>query len=160
MERGSTRALYGAGRGKSDAAIGRAIQAASLGEEVVIIQFLKEKNEALQDMMKRLEPEIKYFRFEKKNQRYEDLSAEEQQEEKMNIRNGINFARKVLATGECKILVLDEALGLVDCKAIEWEELEAILKAKPDETELILTGRELDPRAREYVDVVSHIETR
>ena len=35
---------------------------------------------------------------------------------KINIRNGLNYAKKVLTTEECDLLVLDEALGLVDQK--------------------------------------------
>ena len=30
------------------------------------------------------------------------------------MKNGLNFAKKVLATGECDVLILDEALGLVE----------------------------------------------
>lgn len=35
---------------------------------------------------------------------YEALSPEEQKEEAMNIRNGLNFARKVLTTDGCDVL--------------------------------------------------------
>lgn len=157
MEKGSIKILYGEGRGKSIAALGRAVQAAAQGENVFIIQFLKEKNDPLMDMIKRLEPEIKFFRFEKKDERYEDLSDEEKQEEKMNIKNGINFAKKVLVTGECSLLILDEALGLVDCDIISWEELNALLSAKSDDTEIVLTGRVLNDTARDAADEICHM---
>ena len=37
----------------------------------------------------------------------------------MNIRNGFNFAKKVVATGECDMLILDEVLGIIDQNIIK-----------------------------------------
>ena len=54
----------GDGHGKSPAAIGRAIQAAKEGKHVVIIQFLKGDVLGESEFVRRLEPEIKLFRFE------------------------------------------------------------------------------------------------
>ena len=63
MEKGLIQVYSGEGHGKSAAALGRAIQVASAGEDVVIINFLKGyQNEAF---LKRMEPEVKIFRFEK-----------------------------------------------------------------------------------------------
>ena len=42
------------------------------------------------------------------------------------MRNGINFARKVLTTRECDMLILDEVLGLVDNGIVSVEELELL----------------------------------
>ena len=64
------------------------------------------------DYLRRLEPEVKVFRFEKMDRYYEDLSEDEQREENINILNGVNFAKKVLTIGECDVLILDEILGL------------------------------------------------
>ena len=44
MDRGSVQIYFGSGRGKTTAAIGQAIKAASQGKSVFVIQFLKEKN--------------------------------------------------------------------------------------------------------------------
>ena len=51
-----------------------------------------------------------------------ELPEEKKQEEIQNIRNGIGFAKKVLTTGECDLLILDEVLGLVE-KDIITEEM-------------------------------------
>ena len=112
MEEGLVQIYSGEGHGKSAAAIGRALQVACNGENVVIIRFLKGmRNDGF---LKRLEPEIKIFRFEKSEEEFSQLSAERQQEEIHNIKNGLNFAKKVLTTGECSLLILDEVLGLID----------------------------------------------
>ena len=139
MAKGLIHIYTGDGRGKSPAALGRAVLAAVEGKRVVIIQFLKGKGLGDADFLRRLEPEIKVFHFEKADENFEELSEERKQEETLNIKNGINFANKVLTTGECDLLILDEVLGLVDKNIITVEEFKELLEAR-DETDIILTG--------------------
>ena len=75
----------------------------------------------------------------------------------MNMKNGLNFAKKVLVTGECNVLILDEVLGLIDNGVISSEELEAVLKAKSDDEEIIMTGRVLEDSVRTYADEIYNI---
>ncbi|MCM1045008.1 MAG: cob(I)yrinic acid a,c-diamide adenosyltransferase [Candidatus Gastranaerophilales bacterium] len=148
----------GDGRGKSPAAVGRAIQAAAEGKSVVIIQFLKGKGLSDSEFLKRLEPEIKVFRFEKSGGNYEELSEDKKQDEICNIKNGLNYAKKVLGTGECDLLVLDEVLGLVENDILSVEELKALLKCRED-TSIIMTGIHLNDEICILADEVSKIET-
>lgn len=157
MATGSVQVYYGAGRGKSPAALGRAIRAAAEGKTVFIIQFLKGKSDEEMEFLKRLEPEIKFFRFEKSEEYFSELSEEEQLEEVKNIKNGINFAKKVLTTGECDLVILDEVLGLVDHGLIDAEELKTLIAARLDDTDLIMTGWVLSDELRPYIDEIYHL---
>ena len=148
----------GDGRGKSPAAIGRAVQAAVEGKRVVIIQFLKGKGLGDSDFLRRMEPEIKLFRFEKSDGNFVELPEEKKQEEIQNIRNGIGFAKKVLTTGECDLLILDEVLGLVEKDIITEDDLKALLECRGD-TDVILTGITLNDEICVLADEVSKIET-
>ena len=58
MDSGNVQIYYGDGRGKSTAALGYALQAASAGKNVFIIQFLKGRMAAESAFLQRLEPEI------------------------------------------------------------------------------------------------------
>lgn len=158
MEKGIIHIYTGDGRGKSPAALGRAVQAAVLGERVVIIQFLKGKGLGDSDFVRRLEPEIKVFHFEKADENYEELSEDKKEEEIINIKNGINFAKKVLATGECDLLILDEVLGLVDKGIISVDDLKTMLECR-EQTGIILTGISLNDEICVLADEVSKIET-
>ena len=149
----------GDGHGKSPAAIGRAIQAANEGKHVVIIQFLKGKGLGESEFVRRLEPEIKLFRFEKSDENFEELSEERKADEIRNIRNGVNFARKVLCTGECNLLILDEVLGLVEKEIISVEDLKSLLECRPDDVDVILTGIALNDDVCLLADEISRIET-
>ena len=158
MERGIVHIYTGDGRGKSPAALGRAVQAAAAGEQVVIIQFLKGKGLEDTEFVRRLEPEIKLIRFEKSDEFYEELPEEKKAEEDMNIRNGMNFAKKVLSTGECNLLILDEVLGLIEKNIISVEDVENLLNQR-GETDVILTGISLNDEICSLADEVSKIET-
>ena len=154
MAEGCIYIYTGDGRGKSPAAIGRAVQAAVEGKRVVIIQFLKGKGLEDSDFLRRMEPEIKLFRFEKSDSNFVELP----EEKKQNIRNGIGFAKKVLTTGECDLLILDEVLGLVEKDIITVDTLKALLECRGD-TDVILTGITLNDEICVLADEVSKIET-
>ena len=79
MAEGCIYIYTGDGRGKSPAAIGRAVQAAVEGKRVVIIQFLKGKGLEDSDFLRRMEPEIKLFRFEKSDSNFAELPEEKKQ---------------------------------------------------------------------------------
>ncbi len=158
MAKGLIYIYAGDGRGKSPAALGRAVQAAVEGKRVVIIQFLKGKGFENSDFLRRMEPEIKLFRFEKADENYEELSEERKADEIVNIRNGMNYARKVLATGECDLLILDEVLGLVERGIVSVEDTTALLECRGD-TDVILTGVNLSDEICVLADEVSKIET-
>ena len=150
----------GDGKGKSMAALGKAMLAASHGKSVMIIQFLKEKEIENMEYFRRLEPEIKLFRFERSEKCYLDMNEEEREEEKLNIRNGLNFARKVLVTEECDVLILDEVLGLIPYGIAGEAELRNLLEVRSASTDLYMTGvygaREIWDAVDEVTELVAH----
>ena len=150
--------FYGPGKGKTSAAVGQCIRAASLGQSVIIIQFLKGKDAEEFNFLERLEPDIKLFRFEKSEESYDLLLPSQQKEEKQNILNGFNFAKKVIDTGECDVLVLDEVLGLLDIGFIEVSDIIKLIELRDDYTRLVLTGRNLPEELREYVNIISKLD--
>ena len=99
MGKKTVQVYYGTGKGKSSAAVGQCIRAASQGLSVIIIQFLKGKDSDEFSFLGKLEPDIKFFSFEKAEQSYDSLPASQKKEERQNILNGFNFAIKVLDTG-------------------------------------------------------------
>ena len=159
MGNGRIHIFSGEGHGKSPAAFGRAIQTACEGRDVVIIQFLKGRGLLESEFVKRLEPEIKIFRFEKSEEDFRNLSPERRNEESRNILNGLNFAKKVMNTGECGLLILDEVLGLVENNIISVEELKNLLLCKPDDIDVIMTGTSMNDQICALADEVTKVET-
>ena len=159
MERGTIHIYSGDGHGKSPAALGRAVAMACQGKNVVIIQFLKGKGLEDSEFLRRLEPEIKLFRFEKSDGNYAELSDEQKADEIMNIKNGLNFAKKVLCTGGCDLLIMDEVLRLIDNRIITVEELKMLLDMRADDSmDIIMTGITLNDEVCKLADEVTRLE--
>ncbi|MCM1107135.1 MAG: cob(I)yrinic acid a,c-diamide adenosyltransferase [Blautia sp.] len=157
MDKGVVQIYYGDGHGKSTAAMGNAIHAAGAGKSVIVIEFLKGKREEEFTFLNRLEPEIKFFRFAKSDASFEELSEEQKREEAMNLRNGFNYGKKVITTGACDMVVLDEILGAVDEQVISAGELEELLAARPEDMTVICTGRVLHRDIRRFADEIYNI---
>lgn len=158
MNQGMVYIYSGDGHGKTPAAWGEALQAASEGKSVIVIQFLKGKGLEDSPFLKRLEPEIKFFRFEKSDAEFATLSDTRKSEEIQNIKNGLHFARKVLTTGGCDLLILDEVLGLIDVGVITAKELGDLLSARQLETTVIMTGIQLSDEMCALADEISRID--
>lgn len=155
---GRVQIFTGDGYGKTMAALGEALIAAASGKRVVVIQFLKGRGLTDSTFERQLEPEIKIFRFEKSDADFLSLPEDKQREEAQNIRNGICFARKVLTTGQCDLLVLDEVLGLVDCGIVQEQELREMIFLRGADTDVTLTGIRMCDSLLGIADHVSDIE--
>ena len=159
MKGGNVEVICGSGIGKTSLAIGKGIAALTRQKKVIMIQFLKgSQNQVGLDILEVLEPRLKVFRFEKADKYFENLYPEENQEELINIRNGFNFARKVVTTGECDLLILDEVLGVLERNIVTVEDFEKLIGGKEDYMGLILTGKVFPKQLRSYVDAISTIE--
>lgn len=157
MMRGRLQVYFGNGKGKTTAAVGQAIKAASRGKSVFIVQFLKGRQPEAINFIQRLEPEIKLFRFQRREAAFQDLDPQAKAEEIMNMKNGLGFAKKVLATGECDVLILDELLGLVDYGIATTEDIRLLLEEASEGTEIIFTGTNMCPEIMEWADSVYQI---
>ena len=69
-----------------------------------------------------------------------------------------NFAKKVLTTGECSLVILDEVLGLIDNGIITVEDLKNILESRDDDVNVILTGIQLDDDICPLADEIFRID--
>ncbi len=156
MEKGNIVVYYGNGQGKSAAALGNAIRYASQGKTTTIIQFLKSETNA--DYLSKLEPEIKLFRFERSKEDFSDLSDEQKQEEIKNIQNGLNYAKKVLGTGESDLVILDEVLGVLDEGIVSEQDILCSLEGRSISTNVILTGLNITRGIIEIADSVLNVK--
>ena len=145
----------GDGKGKTTAAIGTAIRAAGYGLRVFIVFFLKGKmfsqGEAL--ALERF-PNIKTASFGADN--WIKKSAVDAQARTQAVK-AIQASRKAMAGGEYDLVIMDEVNGAVDFGLIPAEDVVGVLKAKPQDVDLILTGRHADSRIIEMADVVTEM---
>ena len=152
--------LYcGKGSGRSAAAIGQGVRYAAAGKRVIVVRFLKGKASLDLDYLKKLEPEIKLFCFDKFDDCYNDLTRSEQKEERIHIKTGFAFARKELITGDCDVLILDEVLDLVAMKIIEEQEVISLIESAGENAILIMTGSHRCEQLWDYATRVTEVTT-
>ena len=144
--------IYGTAIGKTSAAVGCGIKAASQGKTVTIVQFLKGADSDY-DILKRLEPEIRIFTFETGDKAFVDLSMEERDEQRIKVQTSFNYAKKVIETGGSDVIILDELLGLLDYNMIFVQDVINLIQDNPD-IHIIITGRNL---AKELLSVATKV---
>lgn len=156
---GSIQVYYGEGRGKTTAALGLGIRVASTGKQVIMIQFLRSKHSDTLDFLKKLEPELKIFRFESGTSGYSHLSEEERKEQLANIKMALSYTNKVLETSQCDLLILDGIFGLIDFDIVSVDDLLKLISKKDESMDLILTGRYLPEEIADIADCIYSIKT-
>ncbi len=151
--RGYVQVYTGAGKGKTTAALGLAIRAAGAGLRVFIAQFIKGARYSEHDALQRLSDliTVKQFGrgcFIKGEPSLEDVEA---------ARDGLSEVRVIVSSGEFRVVILDEANVATHLKLFSVDELLSVIEAKPDDVELVITGRNADPRVIERADLVTEM---
>ena len=147
--------IYGAGYGKTAAAMGLAVKAAGEGKTVTIVQFLK-GTDADYSILNQYD-EIKFFTFENSDKPYGQLTFEEREEQRAKAKNSFHYAKKVIDTGSSDVVILDEVLGLIDYNILYVEDIEELVESG-SKVKLIMTGRNCPETIKKKADILSHIE--
>lgn len=154
---GLVQVYTGDGKGKTTAALGLAFRAMGYGLRVTIVQFLKgEKKPGEVLMAEKLEPQIKFYRF---GTGQFIINRTPTVEEIQLAKQGLETARRLMDSGQCDILILDEISHAVNLRLISSEELIAFIEEKPRSVELILTGRNFPDEVLEKADLISNIQS-
>lgn len=159
-QHGYIQVYTGNGKGKTTASLGLAMRALGRCWKVVIIMFTKGGNDYGElNSFRELSPEISenltiiqagLDRIVYKNNQTEQDTKE--------ILKGWELAKKAIQNHECQMLVLDEINIVIDLGILDVDEVVEVLKNKPDEMEIVLTGRNAHPKIIEIAHLVSKIE--
>jgi len=144
----------GNGKGKTTAAIGLAIRAVGAGKKVFFAQFVKGMIYSEVKAIKKLSSDITIKQYGLDCFIYNaptkaDIDA---------ARNGFNEVSEIILSNKYDVIVLDEANIAVYYKLFAVEELIDLLKRKPEQTEIIVTGRYATDKLIEFADLVSEIK--
>ena len=154
MEEGYTQVYTGDGKGKTTAAIGLAIRAVGAGFNVFIAQFLKNGDYSELKALSRFSDliTIKQFglgHFIKGIPSIEDINT---------AQIGIKETESIVSSGNYKMVILDEANVAVKLGLFSVEDLLYIIDNKPNDVELIITGRDANQKLIEKSDLVTEMK--
>lgn len=156
LKHGFIQIYTGNGKGKSTAAIGQAVRAAGFGLKTYIVQFMKEFPYNELNSLKHLSEWITVEQFGGDKFVYKkDLPGKDELEK---AQKGLTSANEKMLSREYDIIILDEAIVAVYFKLIKTEELAEFIKQKPENVELILTGRYCPDELIKLADLVTEMK--
>ncbi|MGE5633492.1 MAG: cob(I)yrinic acid a,c-diamide adenosyltransferase [Caulobacteraceae bacterium] len=158
LEKGLIQVYTGDGKGKTTAALGQGLRSCGRGLTVYMVQFLKGGDTGELHSIEKLKPLFNIFRFEKERGFFWTLNEEEKRELKEDIDKGFEFIKKVMKNRECDILIIDELLGVLGNKLLRVEDVVEVLKSKPDNMEVIITGRNAPKEIVDMADLVTEMK--
>jgi cob(I)alamin adenosyltransferase len=156
LKQGFIQIYTGNGKGKSTAALGQAVRAAGFGLKTYIAQFMKEYHYNELNSLKHLSEWITIEQFGGDDFVYrKELPGEG---ELAKAKKGLQTAREKMLSGEYDIIILDEAIVAIYFKLIETKDIVEFIKEKPENVELILTGRYCPEELIELADLVTEMK--
>ena len=154
MDKGYIQVYTGNGKGKTTAALGLSLRAVGAGFNVFIAQFVKGMEYSELNSIKQLSPKITLKQFGRNCFIYQNP----EEEDFKVAREGFEEVKKIVAGGKFEVVILDEINIATHYKLISIEEILELLETKPENVEIVLTGRNVDNRILEKADLVTEMK--
>ena len=152
FDHGLVEIFTGDGKGKTSAALGVALRALAHNLRVHIIFFMKGNYPYSERQILAQLPNISFNSF---GQDYFVDPNNIKPEEKEQAKKGLDKAHEVIYSSNYDVVILDEINVAVGWKLLEISDVLQLIKNKPENVELILTGRYADPQLIEVADLVT-----
>lgn len=149
----------GDGKGKTTAALGLALRAFGAGLRVLILQFIKSRDDCGEmNAIKLLEkiPDAE-GKIEIQQCGLGFIDKKNFDEHKKFAQETLKLAEEKILSGEWDLIILDEINYAVKFGLISEEELFALIKKRPPNLHLLLTGRNAPQKIIESADLVTEM---
>ena len=153
--RGLVIIITGNGKGKTTAAFGQALRAAGQGYKVFIIQFMKGRKYGEYKAVKKYFPDITVNLSGLDSFVMRDSPAAIDIE---YAHKGLKKAKIVIQSGNYDMVILDEINVALDFQLVDIKEVIELIKNKPHNLDLILTGRYAPKQIISLADTVSEVK--
>jgi cob(I)alamin adenosyltransferase len=151
--RGYVQVYTGTGKGKTTAALGLAMRAAGAGLRVFIAQFVKGMKYSELKAIERFSDLITIKQYGRDCFIYQVPKDEDIQA----AREGLKEVKEVVFSGLYPLVILDEANIATYYNLFSVEEVLELIDKKPENVELVITGRNAHPRLMERADLVTEM---
>ncbi len=158
MEKGLTIVYTGKGKGKTTAALGIALRAVGYKKKICMIQFIKGSwHYGEMYSSKKLEPEFEMIAVGKGFVGIlDDKSPKEDHKE--TAKEAIRISKEKIQSGTYDIVILDEINYAINLELISIKEVMELIKSKPSEMDLVLTGNYAKKEIIETADLVTEMK--
>lgn len=147
--------LYcGDGKGKTSAAVGLAVRASGAGKQVIFTQFFKDGSSSEIVSLKRL-PGIRTIHAQTVKGFYHAMTPEQREQARVDY---TALFRQVTADAEkADLLILDEIVSACNRGVVPEALVTDFLRKKPEQLEVVLTGRDPSPALTELADYITQM---
>lgn len=129
----------GNGKGKTTAALGLALRAAGHGQRTFIGQFLKGQDYGELHAVAKFPALITIEQFGRRG--FVHVGKDPDKEEIQRARDGLKRCLEAMLSKQYSIVVLDEVNVALDFNLLTETDVHSFLDQKPEDVEVILTGR-------------------
>jgi len=151
---GLVQVITGGGKGKTTAAFGLGLRAVGHGLRVLALQFMKGDTRYGEFHSVSYLPRFAIERFGTGG--LVDMNNPSDAD-RAEAQRGLVRAREAVFSGDYDVIILDEINVAVSWKLLSVDEVLALIKDKPPNVELVLTGRYGDPKIIEVADYVTQL---
>jgi cob(I)alamin adenosyltransferase len=152
MEKGYIQVYTGNGKGKTTAALGLSIRAAGANKKIFFAQFMKKKFTNEMNILKKI-ANIDFKQYGPEN----FIFSKPTQHEITVSQKAFEEIKNIILSNKYNIIVLDEINVAVHLDLIDINDMIELIKNKPENTELILTGRYAHKKIIEIADLVTEM---
>lgn len=158
-ETGKIHIYAGDGKGKTTAGVGLAVRAAGSGLRVLYTQFLKDGKSSEIKILKEIK-QIEFFRGEPVRKFVFAMPDQERVHTKEQCEQYFSEIVAKAESGAYDLLIMDEIIAAMNVNMLDIQEVICFLKKKPQDLEVVLTGRDPAPQLIELADYYSEILAR
>jgi cob(I)alamin adenosyltransferase len=154
--KGYIQVYTGNGKGKTTAALGVALRAAGHGLKTYIGQFLKGQDYGELVAIGKLTPWIEIEQFGRKG--FIHVTKDPDEVDFKKARSGLKKCLAAMVSGKYSIIILDEVNVALYFKLITEKDLHDFLDKRPENVEVILTGRYAPASVVKRADLVTEMK--
>ena len=154
--------ITGNGKGKTTSAIGTAIRGLGWGKKVAIVHFDKGGSHyGEQNIFDLLQDKLDVFRYgqERFNEAKQTFRFENTPEDNLEVQKGIDKLHTLYKEGYF-LIVADELINCLNLGLTDESTVKKVVDACPEETQLLITGRNVPDWLAEKADLISEIKER
>jgi len=159
MEKNSLVIVYtGKGKGKTTAALGMALRAVGHKQKICLIQYIKGSwHYGELDSLERLGPELDLIVTGKGFVGIIDDKSPKKDHEKV-ANEAIQLSKEKIESGKYDIVILDEINYAVNLGLIDIKQVIDLIKSRPQNVNIVLTGNHAMPELIEIADLVTEMK--
>ena len=152
--------LYcGEGKGKTTAAVGLTVRCAGHGGKVVFAQFLKDGTSGECRVLAKL-PEVTLLAANPVGKFSFRMTDEEKRQTAEALSRTFAAAAGFSVRAQARLLVLDEVCAAISCGFLDEKAVLDFLETKPDDLEVVLTGRNPSEALQAHADYITEMKMR